>query len=1083
MAPKKAAKGGAKAKGKAEPKKASAAGGSVAKKRRIEGPLPTFPAELERPLVPASTASVGSETLRVFVVDVCEGTSGADCSEIWLHGVTAAGHSVAVVTKDFRPYFYCRCPQESCDEADFCAALETALASDRSKMTTSTGSDVCLVTSVERVKRRALMYYQRDEIDFFQVFLTSPRLMASASQKIERGIRVLRGCGAEPLEFSSATFEANVPPTLRFMVDSGLVGGGWVELPGGSYTVASEKCLLTRAQVEVEAPWSSLVALASEGEYLGLAPLRLLSVDVRADDNGCIVCIATSLARHAEASKPMGTVTWLLRSPPTGDETDDMDVDAGSSDAGCCARLFHLENEGQLLEHFAAFVACCDPDAVIGYELGAAMSLLVDRSQATKASGVARELGRLKGVESKAKTVVIPGTQETRREVLAEGRLMLDVAPLVAKEHKLTSYTLASVVQQILGRTHFELAAADVPRLLAERPSHLARHVLSDAEGAALVFEKLCMGYNLIEMARATGVPIDFLLSRGQMVKVTSQLLRKARAQGFVLPGRGAGGGDTYEGGFVMEPQTGLHEDPVVVLDFASLYPSIMIARNLCYTTLLPEGADRAAASGNGVDPACITRSLATSETGSPHLFVTKDLRRGLLPQILEELLAARAVAKRAMGEASDPIKKAVLNGRQLALKISANSVYGFTGATSGNLPCLEIAASVTAYGRDMIQSTAAFVENSADSPKVIYGDTDSVMVSFGNVSRDEAVRRGKELAAAATEQFPAPIKLAFEKVLQPYLLLNKKRYAGLPWSGEKSLALDMKGIETVRRDWCGLVRQVVEHSLEQLLKPDRSIEAVVEYVRNVIADLRRGAMDMRLLVISKALGKKGEADYVAKAAHVELAEKLRKRDPATAPRPGERVHYVVIAGAAGAKVYERAEDPRYVQANGLPIDADYYIEQQLKQPLLRIFEPVCGDLSAEKISSMLFAGGQGRRAAAPTAMFGSGASKGLGAFIKRSEKCIACSAAVPGSEAFCKSCGDTEKADAAKTAKIASGKAAKARRDELLEICRRCVGPALGNAHERCANVGCEIFFERSRAARDVEDAQAAFARLKIDW
>merc|ERR1712066_140555 len=104
----------------------------------------------------------------------------------------------------------------------------------------------------------------------------------------------------------------------------------------------------------------------------------------------------------------------------------------------------------------------------------------------------------------------------------------------------------------------------------------------------------------------------------------------------------------------------------------------------------------------------------------------------------------------------------------------------------------------------------------------------------------------------------------------------------------------------------------------------------------------------------------------------------------------------------------------RYAQTNGLPIDADYYIEQQLKQPLLRIFEPVVGGDPA-KVTSMLFAGGEGRRASAPST-----ASKaGLGAFFKRGEKCIACNASVAGAEAFCKACDGTEKADVARSAKV----------------------------------------------------------------
>merc|ERR1719361_2710084 len=151
------------------------------------------------------------------------------------------------------------------------------------------------------------------------------------------------------------------------------------------------------------------------------------------------------------------------------------------------------------------------------------------------------------------------------------------------------------------------------------------------------------------------------------------------------------------------------------------------MAHNLCYCTLMRP--DQAAA----MAPEHMTRT----PTGC--FFVRSSQRKGLLPMILEELLAARKRAKKAMAEAEDPLTKSVLNGRQLALKISANSVYGFTGATVGQLPCLEISSSVTAFGRTMIDDTKRIVEakyNIQNGYKhdavVVYGDTDSVFIKFG---------------------------------------------------------------------------------------------------------------------------------------------------------------------------------------------------------------------------------------------------------------------------------------------------------------------------------------------------------------
>jgi len=176
------------------------------------------------------------------------------------------------------------------------------------------------------------------------------------------------------------------------------------------------------------------------------------------------------------------------------------------------------------------------------------------------------------------------------------------------------------------------------------------------------------------------------------------------------------------------------------------------------------------------------------------------------------------------------------LNGRQLALKISANSVYGLTGATVGKLPCLAIASSTTSYGRQMIEKTKEEVEKKytiangySHDAQVIYGDTDSVMVKFGVEDLATAMKLGEEAAQFVSSKFIRPIKLEFEKVYFPYLLINKKRYAGLYWTNpDKYDKMDTKGIETVRRDNCRLVQNVIETVLRMILI-DRDVPGAQE--------------------------------------------------------------------------------------------------------------------------------------------------------------------------------------------------------------------------------------------------------------
>jgi DNA polymerase delta subunit 1 len=361
-----------------------------------------------------------------------------------------------------------------------------------------------------------------------------------------------------------------------------------------------------------------------------------------------------------------------------------------------------------------------------------------------------------------------------------------------------------------------------------ESRRRLAVYCLKDAYLPQRLMDKLMCLVNYTEMARVTGVPFNYLLSRGQQIKFLSQVYRKALTEQLVIPNLSSQAtDDQYEGATVIEPTRGYYDVPIATLDFASLYPSIIQAHNLCYTTLLNK---------NAVEKLKFVKDEDYIVTPNGDMFATTKVRKGLLTVILEELLGARKRAKKELAVETDPFKKAVLNGRQLALKVSANSVYGLTGATVGKLPCLAVASSTTAYGRQMIEKTKEEVESRytiangyTHDAQVIYGDTDSVMVKFGPNDLAKCMELGNEAAIHVSDKFIKPIKLEFEKVYFPYLLINKKRYAGLYWTNtEKYDKMDTKGIETVRRDNCRLVQTVIETSLRMLLI-DRDVQGAQE--------------------------------------------------------------------------------------------------------------------------------------------------------------------------------------------------------------------------------------------------------------
>jgi DNA polymerase delta subunit 1 len=864
------------------------------------------------------------------------------------------------------------------------------------------------------------------------------------------------------------TFD-NIQYVLRFMIDTGIAGMSWVEASAGKYSLLSEKDRQSHCQIEAEMYWKDLIAHPIDGEWAKMAPLRTLSFDIEcAGRKGIfpdanidpVIQIANVVTRYGE-DKPFIRNVFCL---------DDCSLIVNT-------QILAHENEGDMLSAWRDFVERADPDVIIGYNISNFdFPYLMDRARHLKVSKFPF-LTRLKNTMSKVSTSNFSSKQMGNRDTKTtntDGRLQLDMLQLVQRDHQLRSYTLNSVCAHFLNEQKEDVHHTMITELFngdANSRRRLALYCLKDALLPQRLMDKLMALVNYTEMARVTGVPFNYLLSRGQQIKFISQLFRKAREQDLVVPNLKSGddGGDQYEGATVIEPTRGYYDVPIATLDFASLYPSIIQAHNLCYTTLLP---NKATAEKMGLvkdDEYIIT----------PHgdVFVTAKKRKGLLSQILEELLSARKRAKRELAVETDPFRKAVLNGRQLALKISANSVYGLTGATVGKLPCLEVASSTTSYGRQMIEKTKAEVEERytiangyTHDAQVIYGDTDSVMVKFGPNDLETAMKLGTEAAEYVSAKFIKPIKLEFEKVYFPYLLINKKRYAGLYWTNTKNYdKMDTKGIETVRRDNCRLVQNVIETSLRMLLI-DRDVNGAQEFVKDTISSLLQNKVDISNLVITKALTK---LDYAGKQAHVELAERMRKRDAGSAPALGDRVAYVVVRGAANAKNYEKSEDPIYVLENNLPIDTKYYLDNQLSKPLIRIFEPIMG----EKKAASLLTGEHTRTisVAAPSA-------GGLMRFAKKTATCLGCKKPLVSAEekdgAVCFNCRprfpELYKKSLTKVSEL------EVKFARLWTQCQRCQG----SVHNEviCSARDCPIFYMRVKVIKDVEDASKELERFDRD-
>uniref|UniRef100_A0A672GC86 DNA polymerase n=1 Tax=Salarias fasciatus TaxID=181472 RepID=A0A672GC86_SALFA len=1000
------------------------------------------------PRPPAPKLDPSSDTLVFQQIDLdhymgetvagMPGQSQGKVPIIRMFGVTDSGNSVCCHIHGFAPYFYVPAPSgfTSADLSEFKRELNSVVLKDMRSNKDNISTTV-LAVDITR-KENMYGYHGRKIMDFLRITMAMPRLVAPAKRLLEMGFKF----GHHP-SHSYQSFEANIDFEIRFMVDSDVVGCCWIELPKGKYRLREEKSVddvdsqstkkVSLCQYEVDVAWTDLISHPPEGDWQRIAPLRVLSFDIECAgrkgifpeaDKDPVIQIASMVQRQGETEPFIRTVFTLQ---------------SCASIVG--SQILCFTQEKQLLQSWAEFLRTVDPDIITGYNIqNFDFPYLLNRAAALKVNYFPY-LGRVRNSKSVLRDSSFQSKQMGRREnktINMEGRVQFDLLQVSMSCSKLQFYSFLSQL------------VSDVYNGNEQTRRRLAVYCLKDAYLPLRLLQKLMCVINYMEMARVTGVPLTYLLSRGQQIKVVSQLLRQAMKQDLVMPVVKSQGGEDYTGATVIEPEKGYYSLPIATLDFSSLYPSIMMAHNLCYTTLLQRGA----AEKMGLSP----EEFIKTPTGDQ--FVKSSVRKGLLPEILENLLSARKRAKAELKKETDPFKKQVLDGRQLALKISANSVYGFTGAQVGKLPCLEISQSVTGFGRQMIEQTKQLVESKytisngypADA-KVIYGDTDSVMVKLGVATVSESMDIGKEAAEWVSSHFIPPIKLEFEKVYYPYLLINKKRYAGLYFSSnaDRHDKMDCKGIETVRRDNCPLVANLINTCLQKILI-DRDPDSAVDHAKEVISDLLCNRIDISQLVITKELTRTAQ-EYAGKQAHVELAERSGINDTS---------HFLIFFF-----LFVFLFDPIYVLENNIPIDTQYYLEQQLSKPLLRIFEPILGETKAE---SVLLKGDHTRCKTVLTSKVG-----GLMAFAQKRSTCIGCKAVLKTDTAVCDFCKKKESELYQK--EIFHLNTLEERFSRLWTQCQRCQG----SLHEDvlCTSRDCPIFYMRKKVQKDLDDQSKLVSRF----
>jgi DNA polymerase elongation subunit (family B) len=528
----------------------------------------------------------------------------------------------------------------------------------------------------------------------------------------------------------------------------------------------------------------------------------------------------------------------------------------------------------------------------------------------------------------------------------------------------------------------------------------IAKYCIQDCNLVHEIFQKIDIMTTYIEMSKLCSVPIDFLMKRGQGIKLTSYVAKKCREKDTLMPliSKGAED-DMYEGAIVLEPKCNLYlEKPVACVDYSSLYPSCSISENISMDSKVStieydlnrkivRVTGERDASGKFIydnlpgykyvdieyevfawkkfGASAATKILTGHKVCRWAQF--PDDQKGILPSILQELLSARKSTRKQAEKETDPFKKNILDKRQLSIKVTANSIYGQAGSKTSTFYDMDVAASITSMGRTLIMYAKDIIENvykdrivdtafgkMHTNAEYIYGDTDSVFFTFNFTYEDGSkvepqtalaatITLAKEAGNLATKFLKAPHDLEYEKTFMPFCLLSKKRYVGILYEDDPTVGYRKSmGIVLKRRDNAPIVKDIYGGIIDILMK-DKDIEKSIVFLKSMIQKLVDEKVPVEKLIISKSL--RSFYKNPKQIAHNVLAERIGVRDPGNKPAPGDRIPYIYIETTGKKLQGEKIETPGFIKDHKLKIDYGHYITNQIMNPIVQIYSLVLMDM------------------------------------------------------------------------------------------------------------------------------------------
>ncbi|KAL8832715.1 MAG: hypothetical protein Q9170_004777 [Blastenia crenularia] len=759
----------------------------------------------------------------------------------------------------------------------------------------------------------------------------------------------------------SHAFGTNTGFFEQFVLWKRIMGPCWLQLDEADLSPINNASWC-KFEVQVASPKS--VSVLTESDNLDAPPLTFMSISLRTTlnvkENKQEILVASARVYENISLTDMTTPealpckTYTMMRPaeaayPTGFEA------LSKQQRGT---IMTEKSEQMLLSKFLALLERTDPDVLMGHQLqDVDYPILLSRMRERKTPGWHR-IGRMKRSEW-PKNIGKGGSGFFAERQLISGRLICDIANDMGKSlmTKCQSWSLTEMSQLYLAKDNErrDIDSDEALKTWAKTREGLlnyVNHCEADTYFTAAIALKVQMLPLSKVLTNLAGNSWARTLSGTRAERNEYILLHEFHRNKYICPDKIYGKGkpkveeespegeegvdvkkkDKYKGGLVFEPEKGLYDKFILVMDFNSLYPSIIQEYNICFTTV-----DRS-------DQAEDEEKVPEVPTGET---------QGILPKLIATLVSRRRQVKSLMKDKkATPDQLATWDIKQLALKLTANSMYGCLGYTQSRFYARPLAMLTTFKGREILRSTKDLAEST--QLRVIYGDTDSVMINTNADNIEEALKVGNDFKRSVNERYKL-LEIDIDNVFRRLLLHAKKKYAAvnmLEVDGKYVDKLEVKGLDMKRREYCALSKEASSRLLNEILSgedPEVVIRKVHEYLRELSSKMREEKIPKQKYIIYTKLGK-NPRDYPNPDSMPQVQVALRALAAGKSVRINDVIAYITTSASSSSEpssssAAKRAFAPHDVcnPTSTLMPDIDWYLYKQIFPPIERLCAPLLG--------------------------------------------------------------------------------------------------------------------------------------------